>query len=105
MFVGITSGATTVWNPLSGRPAHGCCSGGFSCFRLVDEHHRGVHLDAVVGLAGAQRCVHGPRDHDGMNTSDTAPRRTSPAVFFRLGSMRLSNTGFRPPVDDSGNCL
>src|SRR5437867_10618718 len=33
MFVGITSGATTVWNPLSGTSScTGCCSGGFSCF-------------------------------------------------------------------------
>src|ERR1041385_5129829 len=80
MFVGITSGATTVWNPLSGTSScTGCCSGGFSCL--------GWSMNTIAVST--------------LTLLSAAPTPNTRLLFFlRLDSMRLSNTGFRPPVHD-----
>src|SRR5437016_3717551 len=91
MFVGITSGATTVWNPLSGTSScTGCCSGGFSCFGWSMNT---IAVSTLTLLSASPA----------LNVAYTAPAPTPNTrllFFLRLDSMRLSNTGFRPPVHD-----
>src|SRR5213596_882250 len=112
MFVGITSGATTVWNPLSGTSSSRCSWMSrlllrwLLLLRLVHEHHRGVHLDAVVRLAGAQRGVHRSCDHDGVNHERHRAHAEHPlAVLLALGLDEIVEHGFSPSSAQSGNPL
>src|SRR5438067_11013982 len=100
MFVGITSGATTVWNPLSGTSScTGCCSGGFSCFGWSTNTIAVSTLTLLSASPALSVAYTAPAITTVCTTSDTAPTpKTRLLLFLRLDSMRLSNTGCRPPV-------
>src|SRR2546425_227867 len=99
MLVGMTSGATTVWKPLSGTSScTGCCSGGFCCCCWS------MNTIAVSTLTEVSLCP-------ALSVAYTAAAmitvwtvsETNPTLndflrfFFRFDSIRTSNTA-NPPV-------
>src|SRR5438445_4997517 len=99
MFVGMTSGATTVWKPLSGTSScTGCCSGGFCCCCWS------INTIAVSTLTDVSLCpaLSVAYTAAAMSTVWT-DRETAPTLhaflrsFFRFDSIRTSNTA-NPPV-------
>src|SRR3989441_4597751 len=99
MLVGMTSGATTVWKPLSGTSScTGCCSGGFCCC-CGSMNTIAVSTLPEVSLCPALSVAYTAAAMITVWTvSETNPTLNDfLRFFFRFDSIRTSNTA-NPPV-------
>src|SRR2546425_1808304 len=99
MLVGMTSGATTVWKPLSGTSScTGCCSGGFCCC-CWSMNTIAVSTLTEVSLCPALSVAYTAAAMITVWTvSETNPTLNAfLRFFFRFDSIRTSNTA-NPPV-------
>src|SRR5438270_615949 len=100
MLVGITSGATTVWNPFSGTSSWtGCCSGGFSCFGWSTNTSAVSTLTELSVWPAFKVAYTAAAITTVCAIKETAFRPNVRLRFLvRLDSIKWSNTSCRPPA-------